>query len=157
RVRERRGVLVLLRAEGSGGFDRSHVALARKFALMASAALAVRHASHSEAERPRLPMLTEQLRRSEQKAQRNADLLNEIVNLLPVSLMVQDEDGKFMLVNDAAAADLGRPADVLVGASPAQFLQPEAAVEQRRRELELMRSGKLVSAEEKINGASGPR
>src|SRR5262245_63889966 len=54
RVRERRGVLVLLRAEGSGGFDRSHVALARKFALMASAALAVRHASHSEAERQRL-------------------------------------------------------------------------------------------------------
>ena len=47
RVRERRGGLVLLRAEIVGGFDRSHVALARKFALLASAALAARNASHS--------------------------------------------------------------------------------------------------------------
>lgn len=43
-VRDGRGVLVLLRDVGSSGFDRSHVALGRKFALLASHALAARFA-----------------------------------------------------------------------------------------------------------------
>ena len=43
-VRDGRGVLVLLRDVGSGGFDRSHVALGQKFALLASHALAARFA-----------------------------------------------------------------------------------------------------------------
>jgi diguanylate cyclase (GGDEF)-like protein/PAS domain S-box-containing protein len=50
RVREQRGVLALLRAVGSNGFDRSHVALARKFGLLASHAVAARQASRTEAE-----------------------------------------------------------------------------------------------------------
>jgi c-di-GMP phosphodiesterase Gmr len=103
RVRDRRGALVLLRAAGDAGFDRSHVALAKKFAVLASHALAARHASQTEAESLRLHQLMDQLRRSEQKAQRNTDLLNEIVNLLPVSLTVQDEAGRYLVVNHAAA------------------------------------------------------
>ncbi len=43
-VRDGRGVLVLLRNVGSEGFDRSHVTLGRKFALLASHALAARFA-----------------------------------------------------------------------------------------------------------------
>lgn len=39
-VRERRGLLVLLRRKESAGFDRHHVALARRFSLLASHALA---------------------------------------------------------------------------------------------------------------------
>jgi diguanylate cyclase (GGDEF)-like protein/PAS domain S-box-containing protein len=157
RVRDRRGVLVLLRAVASNGFDRSQVRLARKFALLASSALAARHATHSEAERQRLHTLTEQLRRSEHKAQRNAGLLKEIVDLLPVSLVVQDDEGRFLIVNDAAAADIGRPAEVLLGASPADFLSAEQADKQRQRDLEVMAVGALVSSEEKIAGQTGER
>lgn len=36
RVRERRGLLVLLRPEGDAGFDRAHVALARRFSVLVS-------------------------------------------------------------------------------------------------------------------------
>ena len=40
RIRERSGVMVLLRRPDSPGFDRDHVALARRFSLLASHALA---------------------------------------------------------------------------------------------------------------------
>jgi diguanylate cyclase (GGDEF)-like protein/PAS domain S-box-containing protein len=70
---------------------------------------------------------------------------------------VQDETGRFILVNDAAAADIGRPADVLSGASPAEFLTPEEAQARRARDLALMRSGAPVSSEETAPSATGER
>ena len=115
RVREQRGILLLLSAPGSTGFDRGHVALARRFSVLASHALASRVASQSAAEGRRLRELTAQLRHSEQVAKRNADLLNEVVNVLPLGLTVQDDAGRLLVVNDAAAAALGQPADALRG------------------------------------------
>jgi diguanylate cyclase (GGDEF)-like protein len=115
RVREQRGILMLLCAPGSPGFDRSHVALARRFSVLASHALASRVASQSLAEGRRLRDLTAQLRHSEQVAKRNADLLNEVVNVLPLGLTVQDDAGRLLVVNDAAAAALGQPAGALRG------------------------------------------
>ena len=115
RVREQRGILLLLSAPGSAGFDRGHVALARRFSVLASHALASRVASQNAAEGRRLRELTAQLRHSEQVAQRNADLLKEVVNVLPLGLTVQDDAGRLVVVNDAAAAALGRAADALRG------------------------------------------
>jgi diguanylate cyclase (GGDEF)-like protein len=115
-VRERRGILVLLRAPGDEGFDRNDVELARRFSLLASHALAARYASQSEIETTQLRDLTAQLRASEHAAKRNADLLKEVVGLLPVGVTVQDEAGSFLLVNDAAAAIIGQPASVLTSA-----------------------------------------
>jgi cyclic di-GMP phosphodiesterase Gmr len=132
RVRERRGILVLLRAPGMAGFDRHHVELARRCSLLASHALAARVAHQSEAESRRLRELTEQLRHSELAAKRNADLLNEVVNVLPVGLTVQDEVGRLLVVNDAAAAVLGRPAAALRGCvpdAPAGVFGPGATAE----------------------------
>ncbi|MEO8623684.1 MAG: EAL domain-containing protein [bacterium] len=120
RVRERRGILVLLRAPGLDGFDRNHVALARKCVLLASHALATRVASQTEAESRSLRELTTQLQLSEQAAKRNADLLNEVVNVLPVGLTVQDADGRLLLINDAAADALGQTALVLRGTTPVE-------------------------------------
>lgn len=57
----RRGLLLLLRKSGLPGFDRSHMALAHKFSLLASHALAARSAQHSEVESQRLKQLTDQL------------------------------------------------------------------------------------------------
>ncbi|WP_018410247.1 putative bifunctional diguanylate cyclase/phosphodiesterase [Methyloversatilis thermotolerans] len=127
RMRRRRGILVLLRAPGDAGFDRTHVALARKFSLLASHAMAAREASQGETERNRLQALTERLRLSELSAKRNADLLNEIVNLLPVGVTVQDENGRFVLVNDAAAAPWSLPASALRGRQPYALLAREEA------------------------------
>jgi c-di-GMP phosphodiesterase Gmr len=115
RVREQRGILLLLSGPGSTGFDRGHVALARRFSVLASHALASRVASQNAAERRRLRELTAQLRHSEQVAQRNTDLLKEVVDVLPLGLTVQDEAGRLVVVNDAAAAALGQAADALRG------------------------------------------
>ncbi|HVR53709.1 MAG TPA: hypothetical protein VMS38_28550, partial [Pseudorhodoferax sp.] len=93
RVRERRGMLVLLRPAGEAGFDRGHVALARRFSVLVSHALATRYASQSAAESQRLRELSEQLRDSEQEATRNAELLQQTVNVLPIGVAVQDADG----------------------------------------------------------------
>jgi cyclic di-GMP phosphodiesterase Gmr len=57
RVHSNHGLLMLLRGPGRPGFDRTHVALARKFSLLASQAVAARHASETEAESHRLTQL----------------------------------------------------------------------------------------------------
>jgi cyclic di-GMP phosphodiesterase Gmr len=67
-------------------------------------------------------------------------ILRDVFRMLPAGVTVQDEHGRLLLVNDAAAAQLG------VGAS-----QPAASQElERRREtgLELLRAGRAVTTEE---------
>jgi diguanylate cyclase (GGDEF)-like protein/PAS domain S-box-containing protein len=118
RVREQRGILVLLSAQGEAGFDRASVDLARRFSVLASHALATRVANESAAEGQRLRELTQRLQQSEQEAKRNADLLNEVVNVLPIGLTVQDEAGRLLVVNGAAAAALGSSKDTLLGELP---------------------------------------
>ncbi|MFT3718963.1 putative bifunctional diguanylate cyclase/phosphodiesterase [Pseudorhodoferax sp.] len=113
RVRERRGILVLLRPAGGEPFDRGHVALARRFSVLVSHALATRYASQSAAESQRLRELTEQLRRSEQAARRNAQLLEETVNMLPMGVAVQDEEGRLLIANHLVAQALGEPIEAL--------------------------------------------
>lgn len=49
-VRDRRGVLILLQPTGGKGFDRNDIALAKKFTLLASHALAARQAAEAGAE-----------------------------------------------------------------------------------------------------------
>jgi diguanylate cyclase (GGDEF)-like protein len=61
-VRGRRGLLVLLRAAGDRAFDPAQVALGQEFALLASAALALRHAKEMETESRQLRGLADQLR-----------------------------------------------------------------------------------------------
>ncbi|KAA5610430.1 EAL domain-containing protein [Rhodovastum atsumiense] len=139
RMRDRRGLLIMLRPLDAPGFSRDDVVLARKFALLASHALAARHANQSEAESRRLQRLTEQLRTSEQAAQRNANLLQEIVNLLPLSLTVKDAAGRLVLVNDAAAA------------------APAPAAAASRQEADIIAAGQQVTEEETSAGPEGER
>jgi diguanylate cyclase (GGDEF)-like protein/PAS domain S-box-containing protein len=148
RVRERRGILVLVRAAGLVGFDRQHVSLARRCSLLASHALATRFASQSEAESLRLRELTTQLQLSEQEAKRNADLLNEVVNVLPVALTVQDADGRIHVINDAAASVLGTPVEVLRGRTPCEIYDAPELIEQERREYRDRLAGPSEQSEE---------
>jgi diguanylate cyclase (GGDEF)-like protein/PAS domain S-box-containing protein len=90
-----------------------------------------------------------------QTAEQN--LLAQIVEHLPIALTVQDPDGRFILANAAAAANLEIPLDTLIGASPADFLPPAEAAERRDWESNLIRSGQAGSSEEKVAGPSGER
>jgi cyclic di-GMP phosphodiesterase Gmr len=136
---ERRGFTVLSRTEGERVFDSEEIAIGREFALLAAVALAMYDANKME------------------QAQRSSELLQGIVDLLPVGLTVQKEDGRFILVNSAAAANSGLRADDLAGATPAEILlSAEQAANRRRREASALQTGKLVTAEEKV-GLNGER
>ena len=68
------------------------------------------------------------------------NLLNEIVRLLPTGVTVQDEHGRFLLVNDAAAARLKVSAEELLAAQE---------LEQRRDScIELLRADRAAVTEE---------
>src|ERR1700722_15695121 len=72
----------------------------------------------------------------------HARLLEQIVDRLAIALTVQDRDGRFILANAAAAANLAIPIDALIGASPADFLPGAEAADRRAWEINLARSGK---------------
>ena len=81
-VRDTRAIMVLLRSAEAPLFSREDIGFAHKFALLASHALAVRYASHSEAERLHLRKITQRLHES-QKALRfraDYDALTKIAN-----------------------------------------------------------------------------
>ncbi len=145
-------VLVMLR--GDEPFSDDHVVIARQCAVIALAALAARNGDKLESEIEQLRAQVAQLQQSEQK-QDDDRLLKEIVNHLPIGLTVQDEKGRFILVNDIAAANLGTPIEYLIGASPADFLSAEDAVVRREWEVGLMRSGQLSTVEENVSAESG--
>ncbi|HEY6255631.1 MAG TPA: EAL domain-containing protein [Xanthobacteraceae bacterium] len=86
-----------------------------------------------------------------------AGLIERIVDRLPLALTVQDDDGRFVLVNAAAAANLAIAADALIGASPADFLGAPEAAERRAWEIELIRSAASSTLEETIAGPSGEK
>src|SRR5277367_6608788 len=68
-------------------------------------------------------------------------LLRDIVRLLPAGVTVQDEEGRFLLINDAAAAHLGMAVEQ-PGEFPAKHLN-----EPREMALELLRAGRPAVAE----------
>jgi len=70
------------------------------------------------------------------------NILRDVFRMLPTGVTVQDEHGRFLLVNDAAAVQLGIAAD-----GPAT--QPSPELNHRRQTgLELLRTGRAAVAEE---------
>src|SRR3954470_18355972 len=76
------------------------------------------------------------------------DILRDVFRMLPTGVTVQDEQGHFLLVNDAAAAQFRMAA-----------AEPEASLSElnNRRDtgLELLRAGRLAVAEECIESDAG--
>ena len=118
---------------------------------LAPDALEVCDARNIEAELRQLHLIVEQLRENEIKEQRRNDLLEGIIDHLPVGLSVQDEYGRFVFVNGAAAASLGLPPEERIDAGPADFQPMQEPPE------EVNPATKLVEVEEKISDPAGER
>lgn len=103
---EQHGVLILLRPSDNRGFHRSDVELGRRFSILVSLALASRSANQAAAEGRRLRDLAQQLRYSEEIARRNSELLQAIMDVLPVGVIVQNEEGSTIMANDMMAFTL---------------------------------------------------
>ncbi len=74
-------------------------------------------------------------------------ILRDVFRMLPGGVTVQDEQGRFLLVNDAAAAQLG-----IAASEPAA---PSIELDQRREAgLELLRTGRPATSEEISNNGA---
>jgi diguanylate cyclase (GGDEF)-like protein len=91
--------------------------------------------------------------RSPQQAEFASDsdlgLLKDILRQLPAGVTVQDEDGRFLLINDVAASQLG------LAAGQADDLAARHLNERRAAGLELLRSGRSATAEVAGAGDNG--
>jgi diguanylate cyclase (GGDEF)-like protein/PAS domain S-box-containing protein len=154
-VHGRRGVLILLRALGKESFNGDDLALARQFALLALAARAIRNAKAVDAELHELDLLADQLRRSASEAQHESDRLKGIVELLPVGLTVQDEHGRFVLVNEAAAVRLGASAEELNDRQTSECKSQLAPAPPA--EVEPLSGSEPIEIEERGSGPAGER
>jgi diguanylate cyclase (GGDEF)-like protein len=72
-------------------------------------------------------------------AETELNILRDVVRMLPAGVTLQDEQGRFLLVNDAAAAQLGAGEPAL----PSQQL-----LQRRETGLELLRAGRAAVTEE---------
>jgi c-di-GMP phosphodiesterase Gmr len=77
------------------------------------------------------------------------NILRDVFRMLPTGITVQDEQGRFLMVNDAAAAQLG----LTKGQSPA--FTPKHLNDRREACLELLRAGRATVAEESVTGGQG--
>jgi c-di-GMP phosphodiesterase Gmr len=149
--------LLLRRHTSAAGFPAETVANARLCSVVALSGLAMRNGQRAGHEIERLQALVTEMSAREQTLADERDLFKAIIDLLPVSLTLQDEDGRFILVNAVAANNLGTEAEVLLGASPADFLSLEEAAQRRDWEIALMRSGASVATEERHAHPDGER
>jgi cyclic di-GMP phosphodiesterase Gmr len=84
-------------------------------------------------------------------------LLKVILDHLPISLTVQDSEGKFVLANAMAAADLAVSIERLLGSSPADFLSVQEALSRREWERSVIDGGKTITVETSLPDDEGAR
>ena len=79
-------------------------------------------------------------------AEAELNILRDVFRMLPAGVTVQDEQGRFLLLNDAAAAQLG------IAAAEADALPSKALNQRRATGLELLRSFSPAVTEECVTG-----
>ncbi len=87
----------------------------------------------------------------------NEQRLRQVIDLVPHFIFAKDEEGKFVLVNQAVANAYGTTVEELTGRMDADFAQSEAEVKQfRADDMEVIKSGKpKFIAEEQITDSDG--
>jgi cyclic di-GMP phosphodiesterase Gmr len=84
-------------------------------------------------------------------AARELEMLREIVRMLPASVTVQDDQGDFLLVNDAAAIQFNASADQFNRPDPQSDFLVQALTHRRMTALDLLQSGRSAVFEERVN------
>jgi PAS domain-containing protein len=116
RACDKRGVLLLTRAEGQQPFTVADATAVQHFASLGSAALALAITERAEREVDDTRRRIDEAHRTEQRAKRDYEVLRTLIDALPVCVTLHDLDGHLILAN--AAANQTRDADCLVARSP---------------------------------------
>jgi PAS domain S-box-containing protein len=67
------------------------------------------------------------------------------------ALYAKDAHGRYLLINEAGARDLGRPPEEIVGRSDADLMPPDAAAQLAEHDRSVMAAGEPRSYEERVN------
>lgn len=94
---------------------------------------------------------------NEESAKQDYRLMKEVVDQLPIGITVQNNDGRFLLANTTAAANLKMPVESLIGASPADFLADGEAASRRAWEQTTMQRGEVIADEVILPNSDGDR
>ncbi len=141
------GVIVLVLRDAATA--EQSLALARACSAVSMASILARGAVLADA--------AEENSRAAQPALQDLHLLKVILDHLPISLTVQDSNGKFVLANASAAADLAVSVENLLGSSPADFLTPQEAISRREWERSVVAGGKTLMTETRVSDFEGER
>jgi PAS domain S-box-containing protein len=93
---------------------------------------------------------------AEEKA-RAQELLTAIARSSGDAIFAKDEQGRYLLVNDAAARYMGRPADAMLGQDDGAAFPAEQAEQIRVIDRRVLASGRVETYEERLDTAQGPR
>ncbi len=96
-----------------------------------------------------------ELKRTEMEKRRSGDLLHAVVEGTTDSVFVKDMDGKYLLVNDAAARFMGKPVEEILGKDDTEFFDAASAQLVMQRDLEAMARGTF--GEEKLTADGATR
>ena len=79
-------------------------------------------------------------------------VMSEIVRMLPASITVQDANGDFLLVNDAASAQFNAPATSFRASEQTSEFLTQALHHRRETAVNLLSSGRSAVFEERVSG-----
>ena len=89
------------------------------------------------------------------RQQRAQHLLEAVIEGTNDAVFVKDRDGRYLMVNSAAAALVGRNVDDVIGKSCGEFFSPETMTQILERDRLVLQEGKSFTFEERIMTASG--
>lgn len=100
-------------------------------------------------------MLSEVMRRALHKGESDRRLLNGIVSGTSDAVFVKDLQGRYLLVNQATAAFLARPASEILGRSDEQLFDAHSAARVRQLDQSVMAAGRPRTIEEQVTLPDG--
>jgi len=98
-----------------------------------------------------------ELRAAQAEARRMGALLAAVVNETTDAVFAKDREGRYLLVNPAAAQFVGRSAEDLLGHDDTEFFDPEGARLVQDRDRQVMASGEAETEEERLTAAGVTR
>jgi PAS domain S-box-containing protein len=93
----------------------------------------------------------ERLRESEAAARRTSALLDLLVETAPDPIWTKDEQGRFVLVNSAAARVIGRPREELTGLRNSDLLPADLAAFYDSEDERVLKQAAIVDVEETVH------
>ena len=97
--------------------------------------------------RQELRVQAEQLRRSERQIQQQASLTEAVIDALPISLMVKDASGSFVLANRVACDGLGRLREEVIGRSDRDLFASDVVMRHAEDDARARVAGQAIARE----------